>query len=205
MAGYSRREMLCVLGGLALGAGAGAAWNAGKGDDEASEGPIMLRPPGAIPGGEDAFLAACIRCGLCVESCPDEVLKFTDLSAGEAGATPYFIARTKACTLCEHEEDGRLRCTEACPTAALTPPETKAAVKIGVAVINPRTCRPFVGRGCPRPCWRECPFINEAIQLHHPRNRPVVIADRCVGCGICEDRCVTTPSSIVIQPLGAQA
>ena len=36
-----------------------------------------LRPPGALP--ETEFLAACIRCGLCVRDCPYDTLSLADL------------------------------------------------------------------------------------------------------------------------------
>jgi len=37
-----------------------------------------LRPPGAL--NEDKFLAACIKCGQCVQVCPVEAIRLADLT-----------------------------------------------------------------------------------------------------------------------------
>ena len=41
---------------------------------KAKEG-IALRPPGALP--EKDFLAACTRCGQCVQACPYDIVAFS--------------------------------------------------------------------------------------------------------------------------------
>ncbi|MEN9628333.1 MAG: hypothetical protein RJA10_1560, partial [Pseudomonadota bacterium] len=48
-----------------------------------------LRPPGALA--EDRFLAACVRCGLCVRDCPPQNLRFYGYPDGKAKifALPY--------------------------------------------------------------------------------------------------------------------
>ena len=74
-----------------------------------------LRPPGALE--EDAFLSACVRCGLCVRSCPPQNLKLADWGRGLEGVgvgTPYFEARDIPCEMCE-----AIPCVKACPTEAL--------------------------------------------------------------------------------------
>ena len=50
-----------------------------------------LRPPGALP--ESDFLAACVRCGLCVRDCPYDTLHLADLGDPVVAGTPYFTAR----------------------------------------------------------------------------------------------------------------
>jgi formate hydrogenlyase subunit 6/NADH:ubiquinone oxidoreductase subunit I len=32
------------------------------------------------------------------------------------------------------------------------------------------------------------------------RGRALVVAEQCIGCGICDHACITEPSSITIQP-----
>ncbi len=61
-----RRRDFCFGIGLGLGASAAFAVRGLGSADESRE--LPLRPPGA--GHEDEFLAACIRCGRCVNACP---------------------------------------------------------------------------------------------------------------------------------------
>ena len=61
---------------------------------KAKEG-VALRPPGALP--EKDFLAACTRCGQCVQACPYDMLYLASLISPMEAGTPYFIARDKPC------------------------------------------------------------------------------------------------------------
>ena len=54
-----------------------------------------LRPPGALQ--EKQFLAACIKCGQCVQVCPVEAIKLADLDEGFGVGVPYIDARAQAC------------------------------------------------------------------------------------------------------------
>lgn len=73
-----------------------------------------LRPPGALE--EQEFLAACIKCGQCVQVCPVEAIKLADITEGFGVGVPYVDARAQAC---DFSCDG-LQCVLACPTGALT-------------------------------------------------------------------------------------
>lgn len=77
-----------------------------------------LRPPGAIKDrlDEQKFIAACIKCGQCVQVCPVEAIRLADLLDGVGLGTPYIAARDQAC---DFSCDG-LQCVLACPTGALT-------------------------------------------------------------------------------------
>jgi len=170
--------------------------------------PALLRPPGADE--EPEFLAACIRCGLCVESCPTDVLKLAGLSAGISFGTPYLIPRATACNLCEGEDD--LQCIAVCPSAALhwqldsadqNLTEKLYDIRMGVAVIDTSVCMAWNDQIC-RSCWHACPFPDHAIVLDE-MGRAVVVAENCIGCGLCDYACLTEPSSIRIIPKGAQA
>ena len=167
-----------------------------------------LRPPGALP--EKDFLAACVRCGLCVRDCPYDTLKLADWAGGPAMGTPFYVARTVPCEMCD-----TIPCVKACPTGALEhalPDIAKA--KMGVAVITSReTCLNLQGLRCDV-CYRVCPAIDKAITLevsHNARTtkhaifEPVVHAESCTGCGKCEKSCVLTDAAIKVLPIEVAA
>ena len=160
-----------------------------------------LRPPGALA--EREFLAACIRCGLCVRDCPYDTLKLAELG-GDAPATgtPYFTARDIPCEMCDD-----IPCVAACPTGALDPSLTNIDdADMGVAVLIDReNCLNALGLRCDV-CYRVCPVIDKAITLdlqhnersgHHAIFMPTVHADACTGCGKCEKSCVLPGESAI--------
>lgn len=102
-----------------------------------------LRPPGALA--EPEFLAACIKCGQCVQVCPVEAIKLADMMDGFGIGVPYIDARAQAC---DFSCDG-LQCVLACPTGALThelnyPHETTMAV---AELVRPDMCLAIQGKG----------------------------------------------------------
>ncbi|MCV6548208.1 MAG: 4Fe-4S dicluster domain-containing protein [Cohaesibacter sp.] len=102
-----------------------------------------LRPPGAID--EDAFLAACIKCGQCVQVCPVEAIKLADLDEGFGIGVPYIDARAQACDFsCDATQ-----CILACPTGALDHAITKKEeVTMGFAkLVEPEHCLAMLGQG----------------------------------------------------------
>ena len=165
--------------------------------------PDAIRPPGAIE--EEDFLGACIRCGLCVRDCPYDILKLAKPEDGIATGTPYFIARTGPCEMCED-----IPCVKACPTTALDKSLTNIDdARMGLAVlIDHETCLNFLGLRC-EVCYRICPVIDEAITLellHNQRSGrhtmflPTVHSNRCTGCGKCEKSCVLEEAAIKVLP-----
>ncbi len=163
-----------------------------------------LRPPGVK--NEDDFLAACIRCGLCVRDCPFDILKLSELAEPVVLGTPYFEARKIPCEMCED-----IPCVVACPTGALDKELTNIDdARMGLAVIvDQETCLNYLGLRCDV-CHRVCPLLNEAITLEPRHNErsgkhtifiPVVHSDKCTGCGKCERACVLEEAAIKILPL----
>ncbi len=186
----TRREF-CGAGGLLVGAGLGAAVAVAG---PAVAGRSRLRPPGARPEAE--FLAACIRCGQCVIACPHDSLLMAGGGLAVDSGTPYLETRTVPCYLCRDQE--QLRCIDVCPATALEAVPAIAAIRIGVAVIDEQRCLAYNGVTC-RVCWRACPLPDEAIGFNQLL-QPVVDAEHCIGCGLCDYACLTEQSSIPIRP-----
>ncbi|MDH5516299.1 MAG: 4Fe-4S dicluster domain-containing protein [Gammaproteobacteria bacterium] len=147
----------------------------------ASKYPHHLRPPGAIAD-DDAFVEACIGCGLCGEVCPPKCIQFDKRQGGNKIYTPFIDPEIKACTLCD-------KCMSVCPTEALT--ETaREEIKMGVAQIDILTCYPWVDRGVCGACVTICPLGEKAIKFNFANiYRPEVIKAGCVGCGLCVEVC----------------
>jgi ferredoxin-type protein NapG len=194
LAGTARIACGVGLAGLLLALYAGSA---------KSRPVTALRAPGALP--EDAFLGACVRCGLCVRDCPYDTLRLAKLGEPVALGTPYFIAREVPCEMCED-----IPCVKACPTGALDPDLTDIDdARMGVAVlIDQETCLNYLGLRCDV-CYRVCPVLGEAItleRLHNPRTGkhamfiPTVHSDHCTGCGKCERSCVLEEAAIKVLP-----
>jgi MauM/NapG family ferredoxin protein len=157
---------------------------------------VLIRPPGARA--EREFLQRCVRCGLCMQTCPSGALQPTWAEAGLEGLwSPVLVA---AIGWCEFECHA---CGQVCPTEAIAPlplPEKKK-VKIGLAIFDTTRCLPFAfGREC-IVCEEHCPVPDKAItfEMREATDRdgntriikfPRVDPDRCTGCGICETKCV---------------
>ncbi|MCB1888281.1 MAG: ferredoxin-type protein NapG [Rhodocyclaceae bacterium] len=199
----TRRRFLKEMAGAAGGACL-VSMGVGLVATEASARPATaLRPPGALA--EPDFLAACVRCGLCVRDCPYDTLKLSKLGDNVATGTPYFDARAIPCEMCED-----IPCVVACPTGALDHELTDIGeARMGLAVlIDQETCLNFLGLRCDV-CYRVCPAIDKAITLelmHNPRSDrhamllPTVHSDACTGCGKCEHACVLPEAAIKVLP-----
>lgn len=159
-----------------------------------------IRPPGALP--EADFLGACVRCGLCVRDCPYHILKLAQLGEAVAVGTPYFIARSAPCEMCED-----IPCVPACPTGALDHALTDITqARMGLAVvIDQESCIAFQGLRC-EVCFNVCPVRGKAITLEYRHNArtgkhalflPIVHSDACTGCGKCEQACILEQESAI--------
>ena len=151
-----------------------------------------LRPPGALPGQQ--FTDVCSRCGDCVRVCPAQCIKI-DSTGERGGGAPYIDLDTMPCVVC----DG-LQCMHVCPTGALTPIPL-ADIDMGTAVWNPATCVRSHGEDCTI-CVDRCPVGAVAIELNG--NAIDVHPHGCIGCGVCQYYCPTTPKSIVVIPAAAR-
>lgn len=103
----------------------------------------LLRPPGALD--EKDFLAACIKCGQCVQVCPVQAIVLNDIQGGVDNGVPHIVARAQACDFsCD-----AVQCVLACPTGALSHSlDHKEQVRMGVArLVAPDACLARQGAG----------------------------------------------------------
>lgn len=142
------------------------------------------------------FAQHCTACQLCVSVCPNQVLRPSG----------------NLLTLMQPEmsyERGYCRpecakCAEVCPTDAihLTSLADKSAIQIGHAVWIKENCVPLTdGVECGN-CARHCPtgaiqmVVSDPDMADSPKI-PVVNAEKCIGCGACENLCPSRPFSAI--------
>ena len=190
------RSRRSFLGGMAGAAAAGVAVPVLV----AGPATTPVRPPGSVPEGK--FLQLCIRCGECFKACPNNVLQPISFDRGfDTLWTPEVVADWAGC------EPTCNNCGQVCPTGAIRAlsPAEKRAARIALAVVNERTCLPYAGREDCRMCVDECAaagynsieflrvggeFDENGVPIEGSGYlAPVVLADKCVGCGLCQMRC----------------
>ncbi|MFH1859747.1 MAG: 4Fe-4S binding protein [bacterium] len=142
----------------------------------------LIRPPGALP--EDRFKDACIRCGACTKVCISHGLVPDFFGSGLIGlGSPRLIPRIGAC------EDYCNLCGQVCPSGAIQKlsEDEKRKKKIGTAVINTERCLAYAqDRKLCLICDEQC--LHNAIDVDE-KKRPVVNKNKCIGCGVCENKC----------------
>jgi ferredoxin len=159
--------------------------------------PRLIRPPGSLA--EEKFLELCQRCGLCMKICPTNVINPTLAEAGMSGFwTPHLIMTQGYC------EYTCTLCGSVCPTGAIREITAKEKIeqpiKIGSAYIDRGRCLPWSGNSPCIVCQEVCPTSPKAIYLKAdvataPDEKnlevqlPFVDLKRCIGCGICENKC----------------
>ena len=152
-----------------------------------------FRPPGAAS--EIEFLATCTRCGDCIEICPVHAIRRAPAETGLAAGTPWIDPAAQACVVCEE-----MPCARVCETGALlVPADGWASVHMGVLTLDPARCITFQGVAC-GVCAKVCPVGERALAMD-AGGHPVLRPEGCVGCGVCVTACVTSPSSLVLQPV----
>lgn len=151
---------------------------------KAPERATRVVPAGAI---SPAHLGQhCTGCQLCVQACPQGVLKPTMSLDGFMQPSLDFTEG-----YCHTECTD---CSKACPAGAFHPvsPAEKSAIKIGTAVVDSDACLSYAeGVNCGS-CAAHCPA--GAIEMISPKGgngnlRPVVNEGVCIGCGACECYC----------------
>jgi polyferredoxin/Fe-S-cluster-containing hydrogenase component 2 len=159
--------------------------------------PKLIRPPGSLP--EERFLELCQRCGLCMKVCPTNVINPTLAEAGMSGFwTPHLIMTQGYC------EYTCTLCGSVCPTGAILDITVKEKInqpiKIGSAYIARGRCLPWSGNAPCIVCQEVCPTSPKAIYVKKDTvtaaagkklkvQLPYVDLEKCIGCGICENKC----------------
>lgn len=139
-----------------------------------------VRPPWTAE--PDRFTENCVRCGACVERCPEHIIV-----RGDGGFAEVDFARG-ACTFCG-------ACADACPEPVFrrdrdTPPWS-AKARIG------ESCLASAGVFC-QSCADCCEprAIRFAPRMGSVPN-PVVSLDSCTGCGACVTACPAAAITVV--------
>jgi polyferredoxin len=170
--------------------------------------PALVRPPGSV--GEADFLARCVRCGECMNVCPNNALHPTFGQAGLEGIwTPMLQPRIGYC------EPTCVLCSQVCPTGAIDEiTETEKAwvpvkgqektagppLRIGTAFYDFGRCLPWAMAVPCIVCEEWCPTSPKAIYFETVEaqnrageyvqlKRPHVDPALCVGCGACTFAC----------------
>lgn len=139
-----------------------------------------LRPPWAVD--EAAFLQQCTACGDCIRACPTGIL-----ATAVPGQPPVVDFRQGECTFCG-------QCASACRPRALRREDDREPwpykAEAGEAClarqqVECRSCGDFCPEGALRfPARAGGPAL------------PVLLGDRCSGCGACLAPCPTAAISI---------
>jgi polyferredoxin len=179
----------------------------------------LIRPPGSVEEGD--FLRKCIKCDQCINACPTNVLQpATFEEAGFEGLwSPVMNFNIGHCQLkCT-------LCSEVCPTGAIrriTVEEKlgkgryadQGPVVLGTAFFDRGRCLPHAMEIPCVVCEEVCPVSPKAIQTRDEEvknvfgeilvlNKPFMVPDLCIGCGICQTECPVTDSrAVYVTPVG---
>lgn len=163
-------------------------------DKKIPERKTRIVPPGAVS--IKNLTSHCTACQLCVSACPNGVLRpSTDLETLMQPESSYERGYCRPeCT----------RCSEVCPAGAIKPitAAEKSSIQIGHAVWVRENCVPLTdGVECGN-CARHCPtgaitMVPSVAGDDSSRKIPVVNAERCIGCGACENLCPARPFSAI--------
>ena len=183
---------------LSLGAGALAAASLKTSPFTKLAGFRLIRPPGALP--EISFLAKCIRCGECMKVCLTNTLQPSLWESGLDGLwSPRIVPRLAGC------DQNCSLCGQVCPTGAIRalPLEEKKNAKLGTAVIDRERCLVWAENKLCLICDEQCPYNAIVFKWQEGFRRPFVSANKCNGCGFCEEKCpVRGASAIEVYPEG---
>lgn len=155
----------------------------------------MQRETRIVPAGSVSlkhFSNHCTACQLCVNTCPNDVLRPS--SRLESFMQPEMSFERGYC------RPECSKCSEVCPAGAIRriTPEEKSSIQIGHAVIDLELCVVNTdGVRCGN-CAKHCPsgaILMVLSDRNNPKSLriPAVNEDVCIGCGACENLCPSSP------------
>lgn len=130
----------------------------------------IILPPGA--GNKEEFINKCLNCNLCVNNCPNKIIKKTDSSYNAV----HLDYSEGFCKFDCH------KCSQVCPSGAIKriSLEEKQNTRIAMAMINEDKCS-------------KCGLCAEACPVHaiiiEEGKAPIFNAVKCIGCGACKKAC----------------
>lgn len=160
---------------------------------------LRLRPPGALA--ETRLLAACIKCGQCVQVCPVEAIHLADVEDGLGVGVPYIDARFQACDFsCD-----AISCVLACPTGALSHAVArKEEVRCGLArLARPDACLARQGKGF-QGLARGVKFQGRLRYEEVDRWNPIPVHDHPYDrelCDLCVLECPIGETALALEPV----
>ena len=130
----------------------------------------IILPPGA--GNKEEFINKCLNCNLCVNNCPNKIIKKADSSYNAV----HLDYSEGFCKFDCH------KCSQVCPSGAIKriSLEEKQNTRIAMAMINEDKCS-------------KCGFCADACPVHaiiiEEGKAPIFNAAKCIGCGACKKAC----------------
>lgn len=186
--GSDRRFFLSALAGTAGGILLSRFWPSRERQ--------VIRPPFSLAA--EQMDAVCIRCGSCSSACPTGIIQSSkDFSHPGSLLTPEVRYLDSYCL-----EDCN-NCGDVCPSGAIR--TFKAADKstfvMGIAEIRIRECYLQTGKECSL-CRQYCPFDAVEFRSSAPSSSryPVIMEEKCVGCGACQVICPPRVIGIKARP-----
>ncbi len=166
---FERRKFLWLGATLVL-FGTAAKLGATLAENIAQKLTNVILPPGAE--NKERFINKCLNCNLCVEVCPNKIIKKAD--------TEYSAVKLDySNNFCKYDCN---KCAQVCPSGAIRriSLEEKQKTRIAIASINSEKCTKC------RVCAFSCPV--QAI-TYEKNSFPVIDASKCIGCGACKNAC----------------
>jgi len=127
----------------------------------------VIRPPYAVV---DTTFEACKTCAaLCVNVCEEKIIR-TD-----SQGVPFLDFSANGCSDCK-------KCLEACIPNVLNDPQRFVQAKAHISTMNCMSHHETICFSCKEPC------LENAI-VFEGMFRPIIIPDKCTGCGYCVSVC----------------